>query len=170
MIDLSTNLLGKAFNKLNRIRVQAKYIETTNSKDYAKNIAAFGDINYDVIVTVGYSLHDATIDAAAIYPDTDFIGVDQFQTEPVAGVAGLNFPEDQAGFLAGALAAMMSKSQKIEHFCDKRSSVCWRLGEGYKAGAAYIDGEETTAKCVIYHSDDDRLFIDSEWARKPPIP
>jgi basic membrane protein A len=45
---------------------QVQYIETANSKDYTKNIAAFADINYDVIVTVGYALRDATREAAAI--------------------------------------------------------------------------------------------------------
>lgn len=143
-----------------------QYIETANSKDYAKNIAAFGDLNFDVIVTIGFTLREATIEAAGTYPNTDFIGVDQFQTEPVEGVAGLNFPEDQAGFLAGALAAMMSKSQKIGAVCatDAIPSV-WRFGEGYKAGAAYVDQEKslTTEVYVLYHSNDDEAFSDPKW-------
>jgi basic membrane protein A len=145
---------------------QVQYIETANSKDYTKNIAAFGDIHYDVIVTVGYTLRDATIKAAAIYPDTDFIGVDQFQAEPVNGVAGLNFPEDQAGFLVGALAAMMSKNHKIGAVCGTDAvPATWRIGNGYEAGAAYADSEKDTNTEVylIYHSDDDKAFIDPEW-------
>ena len=78
--------------------------------------------------------------SGASYPDTDFIGVDQFQAETVDGVAGLNFPEDQAGFLVGALAALMSKSHKIGAVCGTDAvPPVWRLGEGYKAGAAYAD-------------------------------
>lgn len=145
---------------------QAQYIETANSKDYAKNIAAFGDVHYDVIVTVGYTLRDATIKAAAIYPDTDFIGVDQFQAETVDGVAGLNFPEDRAAFLAGALAAMMSKKHKIGAVCGTDAiPATWRTGEGYNAGAVYADGERdtNTEVYVIYHSNDDKAFIDPEW-------
>jgi len=145
---------------------QVQYIETANTKDYAKNIAAFGDLNYDVIVTVGYTLSDATIAAAATYPDTDFIGVDQYQAEPVDGVAGLNFPEDQAGFLVGALAAMMSKNHVIGAVCgtDEIPAV-WRFGEGYKAGAIYADElkDTTTEVFVVYHSDDDKAFTDPEW-------
>ncbi|MBN2116518.1 MAG: BMP family ABC transporter substrate-binding protein [Anaerolineales bacterium] len=143
-----------------------QYIETVNSKDYAKNIAAFGELGFDVIVTVGFALREATIAAAGTYPNTDFIGVDQFQMEPVEGVAGLNFPEDQAGFLAGALAAMMSKSHKIGAVCatDAIPSV-WRFGEGYKAGAAYVDQEKslTTEVYVLYHSNNDEAFSDPEW-------
>lgn len=145
---------------------QVQYIETANTKDYTKNIAAFGDLHYDVIVTVGYTLRDATIAAAATYPDTDFIGVDQYQAEPVDGVAGLNFPEDQAGFLVGALAAMMSKNHIIGAVCgtDEIPAV-WRFGEGYRAGAIYADElrSTTTEVFVIYHRDDDQAFVDPEW-------
>lgn len=145
---------------------EAQYIETVDSKDYAKNIAAFGDLHYDVIVTVGYNLREATLAAAEIYPNTDFIGVDQFQEEPVDGVAGLNFPEDQAGFLAGALAAMMSKNHKIGAACGTDGiPAVWRLGEGYKAGSAYVDEQKNTVTdvYVLYHSNNDRSFNDPEW-------
>jgi basic membrane protein A and related proteins len=145
---------------------QVQYIETADRRDYAKNIAIFGDAGYDVIVTVGFSLGKATTAAAATYPEVDFIGVDQFQTETVDGVAGLNFPEDKAGFLVGALAAMMSKSHRIGAVCgtDEVPPV-WRLGEGYKAGAAHADRirGSTTEVSVVYHSDDNNAFIDPEW-------
>lgn len=149
-----------------------QYIETTDAKDYDKNIATFADAGYDVIVTVGFALGEATYAAAQKYPDIKFIGVDQFQEWPftedtaddVANLAGLNFPEDQAGFLVGALAAMMSKSGKIGSVCgtDVVPPV-WRFGEGYRAGAAYIDPNVEVT--VVYHSDVgfDKTFTDPEW-------
>lgn len=45
----------------------AQYIETSDVRDYSKNIATFANENYDVIVTVGFGLSDATW-AAAEYP------------------------------------------------------------------------------------------------------
>ncbi len=153
-----------------------QFIETTDAKDYAKNIGTFGDAGFDVIVTVGFALGEATVAAAATYPDIWFIGVDQFQawqfdddaTNDVANVTGLGFPEDQAGFLVGALAASMSQSHKIGAVCgtDVVPPV-WRFGEGYKAGAAYADGMNgtTTEVFVVYHSDVgfDKTFTDPEW-------
>jgi basic membrane protein A len=145
-----------------------QYIETADSKDYDKNIATFADENYDVIVTVGFGMGEATIKAAGLYPNVKFIGVDQFQATETPGVVGLNFPEDNAGFLVGALAAMMSKSHKIGAVCgtDVVPPV-WRFGEGYKAGAAYADGMmgTTTEVFVVYHSDVgfDKTFTDPEW-------
>ena len=145
---------------------QIQYIETADPRDYAKNIATFGEAGYDVIVTVGFSLGEATAAAAITYPEVDFIGVDQFQSTIIEGVAGLNFPEDRAGFLVGALAALMSQSHQIGAVCGTDGvPPVWRLGEGYKAGAAHADSltGTNTDVSVVYHSNDDKAFIDPEW-------
>jgi basic membrane protein A len=146
-----------------------QYIETADAKDYAKNISTFADENYDVIVTVGFNLREATRTAAENYPDVNFIGVDQDQFEgTIDNVAGLVFPEDQAGFLVGALAAMMSETHRVGAVCatDVAPAV-WRLGEGFRAGVAYADelNSTNTEVFVVYHSDVgfDTTFIDSEW-------
>ena len=147
-----------------------KYIETQDSKDYEKNISQFGDANYDVIVTVGFGLGEATAAAGPKYPDTLFIGVDQFQVDVVPNVVGLNFPEDQSGFLAGALAAMLTETGKIGAVLGTDAvPPVWRFGEGYRAGAAYIDPavEVTT----VYHNDVgfDKTFTDPEWGKTTAI-
>ncbi len=143
-----------------------QYIETTDPKDYAKNISTFADAKYDVIVTVGFALGEATIAAAKQYTDVKFIGVDQFQTDIIANLAGLVFPEDQAGFLVGALAAQMTKSGKIGAVLGTDTvPPVWRYGEGYRAGAKYINPNIDVQ--TVYHSDVgiDKTFSDPEWGR-----
>jgi basic membrane protein A and related proteins len=147
--------------------VEAKYIETTDPKDYAKNISQFADEGYDVIVTVGFGLGEATTAAAKQYPNIKFIGVDQDQSAGATpGLAGLVFPEDQSGFLAGALAALMSKSGQIGAVLgtDVVPPV-WRFGEGYRAGAEYA--KPGTKVNVVYHNDVgfDKTFSDPEWGK-----
>ncbi len=66
-----------------------KYLETSDPKDYDKNIAQFADQKYDVIVTVGFALGEATYKAAKKYPNTMFIGVDQFQANDKEGTPEL---------------------------------------------------------------------------------
>lgn len=146
-----------------------QYIETTDARDYSKNITTFAAENYDVVVTVGFNLREATRAAAEMYPNTKFIGVDQDQFEgPMENVAGLVFPEDQAGFLVGALAAMMSETRRVGAVCASDDiPPVWRLGEGYRAGAAYADelnGTKTDV-LVMYHSDVsfETTFVDSDW-------
>ncbi len=164
---------GAQKSKTDGVADFVQYIETTDAKDYAKNIAQFGDAGYDVIVTVGFALGEATVAAAATYPDINFIGVDQFQaweyspeaTDDVANVTGLVFPEDNAGFLVGALAAQMSKSGTIGGvFATDLVPPVWRFGEGYRAGAQYINPDIEIL--IVYHSDVgfDKTFTDPEWA------
>jgi len=145
-----------------------QYIETTDSKDYAKNISQFGDAGFDVIVTVGYGLGEDTLAAGPQYPDVKFIGVDQFQAPgaEVENVVGLIFPEDQSGFLAGALAAQMSESGKIGAVLGTDAvPPVWRFGEGYRAGAQYINPDIEVN--VVYHNDVgfEKTFTDPEWGK-----
>ncbi|MGB9521201.1 MAG: BMP family lipoprotein, partial [Anaerolineales bacterium] len=92
--------------------------------------------------------------------------VDQFQSETIPNLAGLVFPEDQSGFLVGALAAMMTKTKKIGAVLGTDAvPPVWRFGEGYRAGAAYID--PTVEVTVVYHNDVgfDKTFSDPEWGK-----
>jgi basic membrane protein A len=160
---------GVQQSKKDGVATWVQYIETTDAKDYDKNIATFGDAGYDVIVTVGFALTDATRTAAATYPNILFIGVDQDQyAGTIPNVTGLIFPEDQAGFLVGALAALMSTTHKIGSVCGTDAvPPVWRYGEGYRAGAAYEDAKNgtTTEVSVVYHSDVgfDLTFTDPTW-------
>jgi basic membrane protein A len=116
-----------------------------------------------VIVTVGFAMGEATVAAAKKYPNVKFIGVDQFQAETVPNVAGLLFPEDQAGYLAGILAAKMSKSGTIAAVLgtDLVPPVV-AFGEGYKFGAQATNPDIKVL--LTYHPGGlDVAFTDPEW-------
>ena len=140
-----------------------KYIETKDGKDYGPNIALFAEKGYDVIVTVGFAMAEATGIAAGAYPDIDFIGVDQWNDGSLPNLTGLLFPEDQAGFLAGALAAKMSQTGTIAAVLgtDLVPPVV-AFKEGYEAGARYVNPEIITIS--TFHSGGlDVAFTDPEW-------
>jgi basic membrane protein A len=146
---------------------QVASIETVDSRDYEENIIVFAEAGYDVIVTVGSAMGEATRAAANEYPDLYFIGLDQDQStiqDFSPNLTGLVFPEDQIGYLAGALAALMSESGQIGAVCasDALASM-QRYGEGFLAGAAYINPEVEAT--VTYHNDVglDQTFDDPEW-------
>jgi basic membrane protein A len=68
----------------------------------------------------------------------------------------LNVAEDQAGFLVGALGALMTRSNKIGAVCDADANpAARRYVEGYKAGAAFADQFKgvTTEVSVTYDRD-----------------
>jgi basic membrane protein A len=143
-----------------------KFIETKDAKDYSKNIDQFVQEKYDVIVTVGFAIGEATIAAAKANPNVKFIGVDQFQDATIANLAGLVFEEDKAGFLAGALAALVTKKKNIGGvFATDTVPPVWRYGEGYRAGAKAAD--PSVQMQIIYHSDVglDKTFNDPAWGK-----
>jgi basic membrane protein A len=142
---------------------QVQFVETKDAKDYGANIALFADQGYDIIVTVGFALGEATAAAAATYPNVDFIGVDQFQGAVIPNVAGLIFNEDKAGFLAGALAASLSEGGTIASVLgtDLVPPVV-AFNEGYKNGAAYVNPDINIID--TYHPGGlDVAFTDPEW-------
>lgn len=93
----------------------AEVIVTEAPADYAQNIQTFVDRDFDVIVTVGFAIGDATLEAAQQNPETWFIGVDQFiAADPVPeNYMGLLYNEAQAGYLAGIVAANISETGVI---------------------------------------------------------
>ncbi len=142
---------------------QIDFIETKDAKDYGSNIDLFAEDGYDVIVTVGFAMGEATAEAAAKYPDINFIGVDQFQGEAVDNLAGLMFNEDKSGFLAGALAGMLTESNTIAAVLgtDLVPPVV-AFKEGYEAGAKHVNPEVNFIS--TYHPGGmDVAFTDPEW-------
>ncbi len=144
---------------------EANYIETQSATDYTDNIAEFAEDGYDVIVTVGFALAGATTEAAAQYPDVDFIGIDQFYAEGDApeNVVGVVFNEDQAGYLGGYLAANLSESGTIAAVLgtDLVPPVV-AFKEGYEAGALAANPDLNIIS--TYHPGGiDVAFTDPEW-------
>jgi len=97
---------------------ETEYIETTSQSDYATNIAQFTDSGSNAVIGVGFLLGDAMGDAAKANTDIKFISVDGV---PGAGHdeswmtngESLFFAEDQAGYLAGVLAASLTKTDHV---------------------------------------------------------
>ncbi len=147
----------------NILGATASYIETEESKDYANNIQLFLDDGAKIIVTVGFGLGGATIEAAQANPDVLFIGVDQWQNEALPNLVGLMFPEANAGFMAGALAGMLTETNIVGAVLgtDLVPPVVF-FKEGWENGARYTNpGVETIS---TYHPGGlDVAFGDPEW-------
>ena len=130
-----------------------------DASEYAADIKSFVDQKFDVIVTVGFNLAGETTKAAKANPNTWFIGVDQspicvdakgdldttFACKGDAATllpkyVSLAFQEDQAGYLAGIVAASVSKNaddrrDRRDHLCGP----CVRYIQGYELGAKSVN-------------------------------
>jgi len=115
------------------------FIETQAQTDYATNINTCVGEGYDVIVTVGFLIGDATLAAATENPDVLFIGVDQFFIGHPSNLVGIQYREDQGGFLAGALAAMMTESGTVAGVYGIDIPPVVKFRNGFEQGAMYIN-------------------------------
>lgn len=149
----------------------ATAIVTQGSADYNKNIQTFIDQGTQVIVTVGFALGADTVAAAKANPDVFFIGVDQGVcvdengdndgTFTCAGdpavllpnYQGVIFAEAQPGYLAGIVAANVSKSQHIAVIGGAAFIPAVKnYAEGYAAGARSVNPDIKVE--IQYVSDD----------------
>jgi basic membrane protein A len=146
------------------------FIETQDSADYRPNIDSFVNEGAKIIVTSGFAMGAATHQAGKDYPDIYFIGTDQtqvdenFAPEPLDNVAGLIFHEDVSGFLAGALAGLMTESNVVGgvYGCPFIPPVA-RFEVGYYNGAKYVNPDVDVLN--VYHPGDlDVCFTDPSWA------
>jgi basic membrane protein A len=130
-----------------------------DQSEYAADIQKFVDQNFDVIITVGFNITNPTVLAAKANPKIRFIGVDQSPIcvtetgEPdttfackgdaktlLPNLTSVYYAEDQAGYLAGIVAASASKSGIIGAIGGTTlCAPCVRYIQGYELGAQSIN-------------------------------
>ncbi len=152
--------------------VQGRAIESSVESDYPKNIGQFVDQNYDMIVTVGFKLGDATIKAAKANPNIKFVMVDfaDFTDKtPPSNLVGLLFKEDQPGFLAGALAGLLTKSNTIGAVAGLQTvPPVVHYVQGYQNGAKYTNPKIKVL--TIYQPESGaKDFNDPDWGKQQAV-
>lgn len=123
---------------------ESSFIETVSEADYEANIATALEGTPDAVITVGFLITDATQAAAEANPDVDFIGVDQFLPEYPANMAGIQFNEDESGYIAGVLAASLSESGTIGVVAGRQDvPPVVKFVNGYTLGAQSVNPDIT---------------------------
>lgn len=131
--------------------LDSNFIETQAQTDYATNIGTCLSEEYDAIVTVGFLIAEATRAAAVENPDVYFIGVDQFfpPDQALPNLVGIQFREDQAGFIVGALAALSTESNIVAGVYGIDIPPVVKFRNGFEQGVAYINPEVETLGVYI---------------------
>ena len=129
--------------------LETTFIETTAPTDYENNIQTCLDSEFDAIVTVGFLISDATLAAAEANPDVYFMGVDQGFAEAPENLVGIQFREDQSGFIAGALAALMTESDIVAGVYGVPIPPVIKFRNGFEQGAMYVNPDISTLGVYI---------------------
>ena len=104
----------------------------------------------DVVVCVGWEFYDIA-EVAPSYPDVKFIWIDNATDEPVPNVLNITYAQNEGSFLAGYIAAAMSKTGVIGAVGGQDQPVINDFIVGYKQGALAANPE---IKVVTNYTND----------------
>jgi basic membrane protein A len=146
--------------------VSGKNIESNSSEDYQKNLRIFGDGGYDAVVAVGFNLGADAQTFAKAYPNVKVIMVDSApDTGAPTNVTGLLFREDQAGFLAGAVAGLYTKTNTIAGVYGLDIPPVHRYRVGFDNGAKYVNPKVTSLGVYQTACSCPKDFNDPDWGK-----
>jgi len=144
--------------------IQGRAIESNQPTDYQKNMQTFADAGYDVIVAVGALMSDDSVAFAKSHTNLKVVQVDPTGAEqPPSNWVGLAFREDQAGFLAGALAGLYTKSNVIGGVYGLNVPAVVRYRTGFEHGAAYTN--PSVRVLGVYQPAGPKAFNDPDWGK-----
>ncbi|MFU0828780.1 MAG: Bmp domain-containing protein [Lachnoclostridium sp.] len=126
--------------------VEVKYLESETDADYAPNIETFVDDDYDLIICVGYMLADAMRASAEANPDQKYAIIDDASCADLPNVTCLMFEQSQASYLAGVVAGMMTKSNKVGFVLGMSNETMNEFGYGYLAGVLDTNPNATVSQ------------------------
>ena len=133
--DSSNEGLKMAIEKLG---VEGKVLECKNDPTLYTDQLVQASTASDVVVVVGFEFYDVIQEVAAEFPDKKYVYIDNV-IENVENITCIDYKENEGSFLAGALAAMESKTGKIGMVGGMDIPVIRNFQVGYEAGAKYIN-------------------------------
>src|SRR5512132_3292286 len=123
------------------LKIQYRAVESRSAADYLPNMASLARAGYNIVISAGFLLNDATEDVADQFPNTKFAITDYsvlaFKRKHT-NIEGLTYATQQNSYLIGCLAAHVAAARG-----NKNISVVGGVKippvdtflAGYKAGA-----------------------------------
>jgi basic membrane protein A and related proteins len=163
-----------AFRGLNRAKdelaIEVQYYQPSQPADRKTGLRQLASKEFDVIVGVGFIFSDEIVAMAKDFPNIKFACVDMVDkpdAEIPPNVVGLKFKEEQGAFLAGALAASISKSKKVGFIGGMNVPLIHKFEAGYTAGAKHVAPD--TEVVVNYAGETPKAFEDPETGKNRAV-
>ena len=133
-------------------------LQSGSAADYQVNMTVLANKEYDEIYAIGFLMAKDVADVAERYPDRHFAIVDAVVAMP--NVTSVTFKEEEGSFLAGALAAMVTRRKTIAFLGGMDIPLLRKFEAGFTAGAHEID--PTIAVLVKYAGSFDDVAAGKE--------
>jgi basic membrane protein A len=119
------------------LHVDTTVLQSHSAADYAVNMTVLANKEYDEIFAIGFLMAQDVADVAARYATRHFTIIDAVVDAP--NVTSVTFKEEEGSFLAGALAAMTTKTKTIAFLGGIDIPLLRKFEAGYAAGAREVD-------------------------------
>ena len=129
-------------------------LESQSDADYVPNLSECATQGFDLIISVGFLMGQATEDAAGQFPDTTFAIIDFAYEAPATNLQGLVFKEQETGYLVGYLAGLVTESNTVSSVGGQKLPPVDRFIAGFQKAAVDANPDANT---LLGYSQD---FVD----------
>src|SRR5881227_3707025 len=125
------------------LKIQYRAVESRSASDYLPNMASLARGGYNIVISAGFLLADATEDVADQFPNTKFAITDESVgalKRKHTNIEGLTYATQQNSYLIGCLAAHVAArggSKNISVVGGIKIPPVDTFLAGYKAGAQH---------------------------------
>lgn len=132
---------GGAYDGLVAIRdslgAKISHVQTKTPAEFEENFRQYGAQGYDLVIGHGFEFQDAAVRVAPEFPKTIYVTTSGNTVR--ANVAGIQFAFEEASYLAGILAAGITKSGVIGAIGGTELPPVKRSFAAYSAGARSVN-------------------------------
>jgi basic membrane protein A len=134
--------------------VETRVLESQSDADYVPNLSECATQGFNLIISVGFLMGQATEEAAGQFPDTTFAIIDFAYEAPPANLQGLVFKEQETGYLVGYLAGLVTESNTVSSVGGQKIPPVDRFIAGFQKAA--VDANPDAETLLGYSQD----FVD----------
>jgi basic membrane protein A and related proteins len=147
---------GGAYDGLLAIRdslgAQVSHVQTKTPAEFEENFRQYGAQRYDLVIGHGFEFQDAAVRVAPEFPKTLYLTTSGNTVRP--NVSGMEFAFEEASYLAGIMAAGMTKSGVIGAVGGTELPPVKRSFAAYAAGAHSVNPRLTVVTSYVGSWDD----------------
>ena len=133
--------------------VEGNYIQSTQPTDFAPNLSACKDSGAKLIICVGFMMADDCKKAATDNPTVYYAGVDMGGFN-LSNFRGVSAKMEESSYLAGYLAAGMTKTGKVGWYVGIMGPAVQIFGDGYYYGVQkYNEVHKTNVTIIGYDAN-----------------
>ncbi|MGL5900835.1 MAG: BMP family lipoprotein [Lactobacillaceae bacterium] len=117
------------------------YYQSASPSDYTANFNSAAQAGYNLQFGIGFTQEQAVETAAQKNPTINYVIIDANPKSKAKNLSSATFSDWESAYLAGAAAALTTKTNQIGFIGGQESSVIKEFEKGYIAGAKSVNSK-----------------------------